>query len=467
MQKRWIVLGLLLVAVVAVGVTLAFTVFKKDEEEVEPEVLRGRDVLDIVPLIDGHNDFPFNLYELESNQIEDFEFDSDLRNNSKWNGSSTSFTDLPRLREGKVGGQFWVAYVSCDRNNKDAAERTLEQIDVIKRLIRKYPNDMQYVTNADDIMKAYKEKKIASMIEIEGGHSIDSRLSVLRLYYELGVRVMTMTHSCNLPWADASPIDDVGVGAEPPVKRNLTDWGLKVVDEMNRLGMIIDISHVSEGVMEAALDRSKASLIFSHSSVFNLCNHHRNVKDHVLRKLKEKNGLIMINFYTSFICGNKIEDVISEYLEIISRVSESIFNFLLFFQEHINYVRDLIGSEHVGIGGDYDGIESAPSGLDDVSKFPDLFDKLFEGGDDFEPWTKDELKNLAGLNLIRVFKDVERVRDELKDQKIIDDPVPYDDLIQNNPNIATCRTDVNKYRPSMTESKILRTLMSGQIIEEL
>lgn len=309
-QKRWIVLVLLVVtAIVAVGVILAFTVFKSDsEEEIEPEILRGRDVLDIVPLIDGHNDFPYNLYGRESNQLDNFNFDSDLRENPKWNVSS-SFTDLPRLREGKLGGQFWVAYVSCTRNNKDAAERTLEQIDVIKRLIQKYPKDMQYVTNADDIMKAFKAKKIASMIEIEGGHSIDSRLSVLRLYYELGVRVMTLTHSCNLPWADASPVDDVN---SVEVKRNLTAWGLKVVDEMNRLGMIVDISHVSEGVMESALDRSQAPMIFSHSSVFNLCNHHRNVKDHILKKLKEKNGLIMINFYNDFICGDKIDDVISE-----------------------------------------------------------------------------------------------------------------------------------------------------------
>jgi membrane dipeptidase len=160
-------------------------------------------------------------------------------------------------------------------------------------------------------MEAFKEKKIASMIEVEGGHSIDSRLSVLRLFYELGVRCMTLTHSCNLPWIDASPIDD----EENAVKKNLTTWGKEVIDEMNRLGMIPDISHVSEGVMSAVIEYSKGPVIFSHSSVWTLRNHHRNAKDHVLKELKEKNGLIMINFYSGYIGGNDtIDDVISEFL---------------------------------------------------------------------------------------------------------------------------------------------------------
>ena len=170
-----------------------------DQNAKSDEAFKGSDVLDEVPLIDGHNDLPYNIYTQELNVLDDFDFDSDLRLNDKWKISS-SFTDLPRLRQGKLGGQFWVAYVGCSRNYKDAVERTFEQIDVIKRLVKKYPNDMMYVTEADQIMEAFKAKKIASMIEIEGGHSIDSRLSVLRLYHELGVRCMTLTHSCNLPW---------------------------------------------------------------------------------------------------------------------------------------------------------------------------------------------------------------------------------------------------------------------------
>lgn len=185
---------------VALAITLPLTVFKSDDDEnSKKQSFRGSDVLDEVPLVDGHNDLPWNLYNVEKNIVDNFDFDSDLTQNPSWNFSG-SFTDLPRLRKGKLGGQFWVAYVSCGNNYKDAVERTMEQIDVIKRLINRYPNDMKYVTTADGIMEAFNEKKIASMIEIEGGHSIDSRLSVLRLYHELGVRCMTLTHSCNLPW---------------------------------------------------------------------------------------------------------------------------------------------------------------------------------------------------------------------------------------------------------------------------
>lgn len=197
--KFLIIGGIVLVVVVtgiALGVTLHLTVFKNKEEQA---AFKGSDVLDEVPLVDGHNDLPWNLYNREKNLLENFDFTSDLRLNPRW-ADSSSHTDLLRLREGKLGGQFWVAYASCDNNHKDAVERTLEQIDVIKRLVDRYPNDMMYVTEADQIMEAFNQKKIASMIEIEGGHSIDSRLSVLRMYHDLGVRCMTLTHSCNLPW---------------------------------------------------------------------------------------------------------------------------------------------------------------------------------------------------------------------------------------------------------------------------
>lgn len=165
----------------------------------KPNVWKGSNVLDEVPLIDSHNDLPHNLYKVEDNQLQNFDFHSNLKENPKWQ-VPTSYTDLPRLRLGKLGGQFWVAYVSCDRNYCDAVERTIEQIDITKRLITKYSDDLMYVTKADQIMEAFNQKKIASMIEVEGGHSIDSRLSVLRLFYELGVRCMTITHNCNVPW---------------------------------------------------------------------------------------------------------------------------------------------------------------------------------------------------------------------------------------------------------------------------
>ena len=280
------------------------------QKSVSTNILKGSSVLDEVPLIDSHNDLPYNLYKLENNQLGGFDFNTNLKINPKWQ-VSTSYTDLPRLRAGKLGGQFWVAYVTCERNYKDAIERTIEQIDIIKRLVKSYPNDFMYVTEADQIMEAFKTGKIASMIEIEGGHSIDSRLSALRLFYELGVRCMTITHNCNTPWADNNLVD--GNLALP--KRNLTDWGKKVIAEMNRLGMIADLSHVSEGVMVDVIQSSKAPVIFSHSSVFAIKNHTRNVKDHVLEKLKENNGVIMINFYSNFIGeeNSTIFDVVSMY----------------------------------------------------------------------------------------------------------------------------------------------------------
>ncbi|KAG5677303.1 hypothetical protein PVAND_007072 [Polypedilum vanderplanki] len=414
-----IVACVVVVTAIALGTTLPLTVFKKKDEP-----WKGSDVLDEVPLIDTHNDLPYNLYNIENNILKNFNFDSDLKLNPRWQ-IDTSFTDLPRLRQGKLGGQFWVAYVSCSRNYKDAVERTIEQIDVIKRLVRKYPNDLMFVTEADQIMKAKEQGKIASLIEIEGGHSIDSRMSSLRLFYELGVRCMTITHNCNLPWADNNLVD----GNENSPKRNLTEWGKKVILEMNRLGMIVDISHVSEGVMVDVLETSKAPVIFSHSSVYKLRNHTRNVKDHVLLKLKENNGVIMINFYSSFI---KAESPATIY-DVI---------------KHINYVRDLIGPEHVGIGSDYDGVEEVPEGLEDVSKYPALFDLLAEEGNDWEPWSAEDLKKLAGLNLLRAFKAVEAVRDSMKTATIIDEPVPYEDVISANANAADCRTDINKYKPT-------------------
>ena len=188
----------MLVVAIVLATALPLTLFQESPKK-DFELWKGSDVLDEVPLIDTHNDLPYNLYSLESNKLGLFNFNSDLRLNPRWQVTS-SFTDIPRLREGKLGGQFWVAYVGCNRNYKDAVERTIEQIDVIKRLISKHPNDMMYVTEADQIMEAFNQKKIASMIEIEGGHSIDSRLLALRLFYELGVRCMTLTHNCNLPW---------------------------------------------------------------------------------------------------------------------------------------------------------------------------------------------------------------------------------------------------------------------------
>uniref|UniRef100_A0A336MUI8 Dipeptidase n=1 Tax=Culicoides sonorensis TaxID=179676 RepID=A0A336MUI8_CULSO len=406
--------AIILIAVIALAIAIPISVSSVGESL--PFV--GSSVLDEVPLVDGHNDLPYNIYRLEHDRLKNFNLDSDLKKHPKWGNISSSHTDLPRLRKGKVGGQFWVAYVGCDSLDKDAVELTLDQIDVIKRLIKAYPNDLQYADSAEGIWNAFENKKIASLICVEGGHSMDNRLGVLRLYYELGVRYMTLTHSCTLPWADASPVDSSSL----TTKHNLTEWGRKVVLEMNRLGMMVDISHVSKGVMLDAIHTSRSPVIFSHSSSWSVYNHHRNVQDDVLFELKKNNGIIMINFYPGFLGNNTIDKAI----------------------EHLNYIKNLIGTDNIGIGADYDGVGETPVGLEDVSTYPDLFNKLAESGHGYEPWTREELKKLAGLNLLRVLKDVENVRDSLVNEEPYEDLIPYNDLTRDN-QVQGCRTDLDTY----------------------
>lgn len=306
-QKRtcFFIGGVFGLAAIATLVALPIVLMITGEDD--PVACAGSCTLDDVPLVDGHNDLPFQIYNLEKNLINDFKFDSDLTADPIW---ANRHTDLLRLRKGKVGAQFWAAYVSCATTQaKDAVERTLEQIDIIKRLVRKYSDDMTFVTTSNGIWDAYKENKIGSLIGIEGGHSMDNRLAVLRMYYDLGVRYMTLTHSCNQPWVDASPVDDDTTGT----KLNLTTYGENVITEMNRLGMIVDLSHVSYGVMNQVLDISRAPVIFSHSSAYSVFAHHRNVQDDILEKLKENAGVIMINFYPAFTGGDDMAQVISKY----------------------------------------------------------------------------------------------------------------------------------------------------------
>lgn len=383
---------------------------------------KGSDALDTAPLIDGHNDLPSNLYELLNNNLDTFNFTQNLSNDALWglNACRTCHTDLPRLRKGKIGAQFWAAYVHCKSQFKDAVQLTLRQIDVIKRLVAKYPKDLQFATEAKHIEEAWNNGKIASLIGVEGGHSIDSSLAVLRLYYELGVRYMTLTHMCNTPWADASVVDDGSV-------RNLTKFGQAVVLEMNRLGMLVDLAHVSHNVMRETLAVTKAPIIFSHSSVFSLCRNYRNVPDDVLHMVKKNDGIVMVNFYSKFVnCNSSRNATIQDVID------------------HINYIRNLIGANHVGIGSDYDGIESLPEGLEDVSKYPELFDRLYES--DVTPqWTKEELEKLAGRNLIRVLKAVEEVSDSLKNseqprQDSIDAREIYETEVENHLQPGLCNT---------------------------
>merc|ERR1712004_162005 len=266
----------------------------------------AEEVLSEYPLIDGHNDFPYQLYLREENQINELNLNQDMR--PLWTGGEIpTMTDIPRLKTGAIGAQFWAAFVHCDTQAKDAVRTTLEQIDVIHRFVEKYPETFKFVTSTDGILNAFRDCdagshcRIGSLIGVEGGHSIDSSLATLRLMYKLGVRYMTLTHNCHTPWADSYKADEEGGIVQ---SGGLSDFGEIVVKEMNRLGMLVDLSHVSKATMEDALRVTKAPVIYSHSSAFDLCRHYRNVQNDVLEKVKENEGVVMINFYNGYVSCN-------------------------------------------------------------------------------------------------------------------------------------------------------------------
>ncbi|KAK6633187.1 hypothetical protein RUM44_003788 [Polyplax serrata] len=345
-------------------------------------------ILAEVPLIDGHNDLPWNIRKFVHNRLRDFNLNMDLRNLPPWSKSPWSQTDLPRLKQGMIGGQFWAAYVPCESQHLNAVQLTLEQIDVIKRLIDKYHRYMKFATSATEILEAHQDNRIASLIGVEGGHSIGNSLAILRVFYDLGVRYLTLTHNCNTPWADSSSVEH---RTKFPLNGGLTNFGKAVVKEMNRLGMMVDLSHTSAETMRDVLETTEAPIIFSHSSALALCNISRNVPDDVLKMVAKNGGIVMVNFYNQFVkCGTKasVADV----------------------AEHISYIRNWIGVDHVGVGGDFDGINKTPRGLEDVSMYPELFAELLRSG----VWSEEDLRKVAGLNLLRVFNKVEKVRDEMK-----------------------------------------------------
>ncbi|XP_030376216.1 dipeptidase 1 [Scaptodrosophila lebanonensis] len=366
---------------------------------------RVKNVLKEVPLIDGHNDLPWNIRKFLKNQLKDFRFGSDLRELAPWSTSAWSHTDLRRLKEGMVSAQFWSAYAPCSSQHLDAVQLTLEQIDLIRRLVQLYPHHMTLVTTASGIEQVHRTGKIASLIGVEGGHAIGTSLSVLRMFYQLGARYLTLTHTCNTPWADCCKVDEPG---KYPHIGGLSKFGKLVVQEMNRLGMIVDLSHVSVPTMLDALGSSRAPVIFSHSSAHAICNSSRNVPDHVLQRIAINGGLVMVAFYPHFVsCSSQatLQDVVA----------------------HINHIREVAGIDHVGIGAGYDGVNLVPKGLEDVSKYPYLFAALLES----DKWSEEDIGKLAGKNLIRVFKDVEAVRDQMDLLRVppIDQSIPAEDIM--------------------------------------
>ncbi|XP_032458113.1 dipeptidase 1 isoform X2 [Nasonia vitripennis] len=352
-----------------------------------------RRILTEVPLIDGHNDLPWNVRKFVHNQLGEVNLSSDLGRIDPWAKSDWSHTDIPRLRAGLVGAQFWSAYVPCGAAQLNAVQLSLEQIDVIRRLAEMNAQHLSLVTSVKGLIEAHREGKIASLIGIEGGHSLGNSLGVLRTFYGLGARYLTLTHACDTSWATCS----VGeTNSTQGLSGGLSEFGKAVVRELNRLGMLVDLSHVSTQTMNAALQTTKAPVIFSHSAARTLCNASRNVPDDVLQNLAKNGGVVMVPFYTYFITCNStatIQDVIA----------------------HINHIRRVAGIDHVGIGAGFDGINFTPTGLEDVSRYPQLLATLLED----PTWNEEDIKKLAGLNLLRVFSKVEQVRDEWQKAAIL------------------------------------------------
>jgi membrane dipeptidase len=362
-------------------------------------------------LIDGHNDLPWQYREKA-----DLSFGRlDIRK-----PQPAIHTDLPRLRKGGVGAQFWSAYVPAStRKEGSAVRQTLEQIDVVHRMIKTYPDDFELALTVDDILRIRKKGKIASLIGVEGGHSIDNSLGVLRMMHQLGVRYLTLTHSETLDWADSA--------TDLPKNNGLSKFGEQVVGEMNRLGMLVDISHVSADTMRHALKVSRAPVIASHSSAFALADHVRNVPDDVLKLVKANGGVVMVNFYSGFVVPeavrirrdffNAVREMKKKYTDE-KQLEAAVTAWLKErpiprgtvhdLVDHIEHIIKVGGIDHVGLGSDYDGISTTPEQMEDVSCYPVLTQALLDRGH-----SKEQIHKVLGGNLLRAMRQAEGVARKL------------------------------------------------------
>ncbi|XP_059083331.1 dipeptidase 1-like isoform X1 [Tigriopus californicus] len=387
-----------------VGLSWAIPTTKEYKGPSQESIIQAKAILDKYPIIDGHNDFVMGLRTYFENDLTNFDFNTNLSAIEPWASHYADDTDIPRMKEGRVGGQFWSSFISCDAQYKDAVQLFMEQIDVIKRLVQDNPNDMTFVTDAQGIEQAFADKKIASLIGVESGHAIGESLGMLRMLYELGARYMTLTHTCNTPWADAAQVES----GELPVRSDgLSDFGKLVVQEMNRLGMLVDLSHVSARTMADAMDVTRAPVIFSHSSARSVYDHPRNVPDEILSRLTDIDGIVMVNFFSCFVVPDCSENH-GNVLDIVA---------------HVNKIREVAGVDHVGIGSDFCGVDISPEGLEDSAGYPNLFAALLEDG-----WTEEELGKLASGNLIRVFKAVEAIRDTLTSEEPFQAWIPSEEV---------------------------------------
>ena len=395
---------------------MTLTASPMSAQATEKDLARARKILASTPLIDGHNDLAWAIREDSTAPMDVAAYDLRKR--------TSGHTDLERLKKGMIGGQFWSIYVPGEAAVKDSgyARTQLEQFDIARRFIEMYPERLELALSAQDVRDAFKRGKIGSLLGMEGGHVIENSLGALRSYYDLGARYMTLTHNVTLDWADAA-LDSARHGG-------LTEFGKEVVREMNRLGMLVDLSHVSPGVMSDALDVSEAPVIFSHSDARALTNVPRNVPDSILKRLDKNGGIVMVTFVPGFISqqmadyehelseSNKAarQRLVSGDREALRREEEAWKSAhpqpqvsLSQVADHIEYIRKVAGVDHVGLGGDFDGISVVIKGLEDVSTYPALFAELIHRG-----WSDDDLRKLAGENILRVLSKAEEVSSRLQ-----------------------------------------------------
>ena len=386
-------------------------------------------VLAATPLIDGHNDLPWELRDRFHGDLSKIDLASDTSRLAPPADAVPLMTDIPRLRAGLVGAQFWSVWIPTEIRGPQAVQTTIEQIDLVKLMNARYATDLRMAYTSNDIRQLHKSGKIASLIGVEGGHQINNSLAVLRAYYDLGARYLTLTHTSNTDWADSA--------TDAPAHHGLTPFGKEVVREMNRLGMMVDLSHVSADTMRAALEVSEAPVIFSHSSARALVDHPRDVADDVLRQVASNGGVVMANFYPGYVSEARRHwdaDRAAEqarynsppydglYIGQPERAKAALAQWeknnpkpqvtLAEVADHIDHLREVAGVDHVGLGSDFDGISETPAGLDGVDKFPALLAELARRG-----WSDDELGKVAGGNMLRVMAQVEAVSARLRTQR--------------------------------------------------
>ncbi|MEO7999694.1 MAG: dipeptidase, partial [Gemmatimonadaceae bacterium] len=370
-------------------------------------------LLKTTPLVDGHNDLPWAIREDAQAPLDVVAYD--LSKPTK------GMTDLARLRKGHVGGQFWSVYVPGEVRDSGYARIQLEEIDIMKRVMARYPKDLQPVTTAAGIRAAHNSGKVGSLLGMEGGHVIENSLGALRAYYDLGARYMTLTHNVTLDWADAA--------LDAPKHGGLTPFGKEVVREMNRLGMLVDLAHVSPGVMSNALDVTEAPVIFSHSAARALVDVARNVPDSILKRLPKNGGVVMVAFVPQFVnakfaaYNDRINVITDSLKKALPKDTAAQSRAIAAYRQknpapvavigdvadHLDHIKQVAGPEHVGLGSDFDGITETVKGLEDVSKFPALLAELMKRG-----WTDKEIRGVAGENVLRVLSRAEVVSAQLR-----------------------------------------------------